>query len=68
MMANEATHGGVSEMMGLGHHHMADYGGYHCASHDGTHGHHHVEHMHNETRTAHEDCPGGSGMHGGMHG
>ena len=63
MMANEATHGGVAEMMGLGHNHMADYGGYHCASHDGSHGQHHMTHMHDETHAGHAGCPGGSQMH-----
>ena len=64
MMANEASHGGVAEAMGLGHHHMADVGGYHCASHTGEHGPHHVQHMHNETRAAHAACAGGAAMHG----
>jgi hypothetical protein len=62
-MANEATHGGVSEMMGMGHHHMADVGGYHCASHMDEHGEHHMEHMHEEHPMDHDSCPGGSGMH-----
>ena len=68
MMANEASHGQVAEMMGVGHQHMADYGGYHCTSHQGDHASHHVDHMHNETHAAHAGCPGGSGMHdmGGM--
>ncbi len=65
-MANEATHGAMAEAMGLGHNHMADYGGYHCAAHDGAHGAHHAEHMHNATSMPHGSCPGGSGMHGGM--
>lgn len=67
MMANEMTHGGVSETMGLGHQHMADYGGYHCASHMGEHGAHHVEHMHNETHMDHGNCPGGASMHDREH-
>jgi hypothetical protein len=62
-MANEATHGGVSEMMGMGHHHMTDMGGYHCASHVGEHGSQHMDHMHDETHMAHDNCPGGSDMH-----
>lgn len=45
--ANEASHGEVAEMMGFGHHHMADYGGYHCSGHNGsTHAGQHAEHMH----------------------
>lgn len=63
MMVNEASHGGMAEAMGLGHRHMTDVGGYHCASHAGEHGAHHVAHMHNETRAAHDGCPGGSAMH-----
>ena len=62
-MVNEGTHGGLAEMMGLGHHHMADYGGYHCASHDGEDGAEHMEHMHGEHPMDHSDCPGGSDMH-----
>lgn len=68
MMTNEATHGGVAEMMGLGHHHMTDVGGYHCASHAGEHGAHHVDHMHNETHSSHSRCQGGGSMHGDMGG
>lgn len=66
-LANEGTHGGVAEGMGLGHHHMADYGGYHCASHSGMHGSEHMAHMHGETHADHADCPGGSEMHGMDH-
>ena len=62
-MANEGTHGGVAEMMGFGHHHMADYGGYHCASHMGADGGQHVQHMHEEMAVHHDDCPGGQEMH-----
>ena len=62
-MANEGTHGGVAEMMGLGHQHMTDVGGYHCASHMGDHGQEHMEHMHEEHPMDHSSCPGGSGMH-----
>lgn len=68
MMGNEMTHGGMSEMMGMGHNHMADYGGYHCSSHTGDHGSHHMDHMHGDNYTAHEGCPGGSGMHQGQMG
>lgn len=63
-MANEMTHGGMAETMGMGHHHLADYGGYHCASHDGSEGMHHMEHMHGENFTAHSGCNGGAPMHG----
>lgn len=64
MTMNEATHGGVSELVGLGHHHAADFGQYHCASHTGTLGPQHVQHMHNQTSIPHDGCPGGSSMHG----
>lgn len=68
VMANEASHGGMAQAMGLGHHHLTDVGGYHCASHTGPDGATHMEHMHNETMMQHGNCPGGSGMHrmGGM--
>ena len=68
MMGNEMTHGAFSEAMGFGHNHMADYGGYHCASHMGPDAADHMRHMHNATFAPHEGCPGGSGMHqmGGM--
>lgn len=29
-LMNEWSHGGMAEAMGLGHHHMLDYGGVHC--------------------------------------
>lgn len=68
MMANEASHGQMAELMGLGHNHMADYGGYHCAAHDGEQAALHAAHMHNGTgngtMVGHSDCPGGAGMHG----
>src|SRR5687768_15667349 len=47
-MVNEGTHGEIAEMMGFGHHHMADYGGYHCASHMGENGNEHFQHMHED--------------------
>ena len=62
-MINEGTHGEIAEMMGLGHHHMTDYGGYHCASHTGEHGADHMEHMHGDHPMDHDDCPGGADMH-----
>lgn len=62
-MVNEGTHGDVAEMMGFGHHHMADYGGYHCASHMGEEGDEHFRHMHEDHETRHDDCPGGGDMH-----
>jgi hypothetical protein len=63
---NEWSHGGMTEMMGLGHHHMSDVGGYHCAMHDDAeHVTHHMSHMHGNNRTApHDACPGGGTMHG----
>lgn len=65
---NEWTHGGLSETWGLGHHHMFDYGGYHCTSHNDTvHPQHHYEHMHANGSRPHRHCPGSLGMHdGGM--
>lgn len=59
--ANEASHGGVAEAMGFGHHHALDHGGYHCSDHDDAeHYEHHVEHMHgNATGVHHDECPGG---------
>lgn len=44
--ANEVTHGGLAETMGAGHHHMLDYDGYHCATHDGPRADQHHQHMH----------------------
>lgn len=61
--ANEASHGAMAEGMGLGHQHMTDVGGYHCASHQGSQAAMHQQHMHNETQMQHGSCPGGSGMH-----
>lgn len=63
--ANEMTHGGVAEGTGLGHQHMADYGGYHCADPEDMDWERHQEHMHADGQTAH--CGDGhmDGMHGG---
>lgn len=47
--ANEMTHGGFAESMGMGHHHMTDHGGYHCTGpDDDAHWQDHVDHMHEE--------------------
>lgn len=55
-VVNELGHGAVAETVGLGHHHMLDYGGYHCAGHDTPDGARHMQHMHgNHT---HAPCPG----------
>lgn len=64
---NEVSHGGWSEAMGLGHHHVTDSGGYHCAGPDNAeHWDHHVEHMHGGNATAYEDHCGADHMgHGG---
>ncbi len=43
--ANEFSHGGLSETMGLGHRHMADYGGYHCAGPTDAGWEQHMQHM-----------------------
>lgn len=64
--ANEMSHGAVAETMGVGHHHMLDYGGYHCAGvEDAEHWDHHVEHMHGGNATA--DHAGCGGNHQRMH-
>jgi hypothetical protein len=39
-VVNEWSHGGLSETMGMGHHHMLDYGRQHCTDASG-----HVVHM-----------------------
>ncbi len=57
---NEMTHGGFSEAMGLGHHHMLDAEGIHCAGPGDPDWEEHVAHMHN--RTAH--CGAGHMRHG----
>lgn len=65
--ANEMTHGGVAEGMGLGHQHMMDYDGYHCAEPGDTDWERHQEHMHDSTVGDH--CGSGhmgAGHHGGM--
>ncbi|MGQ0536630.1 MAG: hypothetical protein ACT4PT_11220 [Methanobacteriota archaeon] len=69
-VVNEWSHGAMAESGGLGHRHLLDHGGYHCATHDGARGTEHVAHMHgNTTAVPHEACPGGAAMHGGgMHG
>jgi hypothetical protein len=61
---NEYTHGDMAEMMGFGHRHMFDHGGYHCAPHDhGEHGQRHMQHMHEENHLPHHQCNGGADMH-----
>lgn len=66
-LMNEWSHGGVSEAMGLGHRHMLDYGGYHCAAHDDPElGAMHMAHMHGNAAMPHASCPGSAGMHSGM--
>lgn len=61
---NEHTHGGVAEMMGFGHRHMMDHGGYHCVPHDHPeHGERHMQHMHEENQMPHNQCAGGGHMH-----
>lgn len=62
-LANEWSHGAMSEAVGLGHHHVLDYGGYHCAGHgDAEHGAHHAAHMHGNASRPHQGC---AGMHAG---
>ena len=56
---NEFSHGGFAESMGMGHHHMTDYGGYHCADpSDDEHWADHVEHMHDGSVEFDEHCNG----------
>ena len=56
--ANEMSHGGFAESMGMGHHHMMDYGGYHCTGPEDTENwQDHVNHMHG--KGAGEHCRGG---------
>jgi hypothetical protein len=64
-VGNEWSHGGFAEAMGLGHRHLFDHGGHHCASHDDAAvGAKHMEHMHDGNRTVtHGLCPGGARMH-----
>lgn len=64
--ANEATHGGFAESMGLGHHHMTDHGGYHCAGPDDAAWQDHVAHMHGNDTTPHDHC-GADHMSGPHH-
>lgn len=70
--ANELSHGSVAEIMGFGHRHMSDTGGYHCADHDDArHAQAHMQHMHEDHALDHTQCPGGPHMHrpdGSMHG
>jgi hypothetical protein len=70
--ANEMSHGGLAEGMGMGHQHMLDHGGYHCADPDDAHWDDHVAHMHGEGadhcgddhmhRSGHEGMGGMGGM------
>lgn len=63
---NEVSHGAMAEAMGLGHHHMMDYDGAHCASLDGPMAAQHVGHMHGgDWNATHAGC---GGMHHGMMG
>lgn len=65
-VANEWSHGALSEAMGLGHHHMLDYGQHHCIPHDDpNHGPAHREHMHDpDEPRPHDECPGHEGSGG----
>lgn len=64
-LANEWSHGALSESVGAGHHHALDFGGYHCAAHDDEEqGAMHMAHMHEAGASMpHDGCPGGPGMH-----
>lgn len=65
--ANEMMHGDLAEGMGLGHRHMADYGGYHCSAPGDEHHSAHMEHMHNGTHGGDDHCHAGH-MDGHQHG
>lgn len=54
--ANEMTHGGFAQAMGVGHHHMADYGGYHCAGPNDADWARHVDHMHGGSTDFEDHC------------
>jgi hypothetical protein len=54
--ANEMSHGGFADAMGMGHQHMADWGGYHCAGPDDAHWADHVEHMHGNSTGFEDHC------------
>jgi hypothetical protein len=64
-VANEWSHGGLSDAFGMGHRHLLDFGGYHCAAHDDPErGPMHASHMHgNGLPVEHAGCRGGSQMH-----
>lgn len=66
--ANEANHGALSEWMGLGHHHLTDHGGVHCASPGEPDWDRHVEHVHHGGQNGTHDHCDGAHMddHGGM--
>ena len=65
-VVNEWSHGEMAEAMGLGHHHMLDYDGVHCAAHNNaTQGQMHAAHMHGNSSVPHDGCAGGAAMHGG---
>lgn len=54
---NEMAHGGMAEAMGLGHRHMMDYDGAHCAAMDGAMGAQHLQHMHRgDPSASHMGC------------
>ena len=64
LVVNEAGHGAVAEATGFGHHHMFDYGGYHCAAHDDAeHARYHYEHMHGQAYNDSTNRSYGPGYH-----
>lgn len=60
-MANEATHGGMAEAMGMGHQHMFDYGGQHCT--DASHRGEHMDMQHMEGMAMHDGRGSAWSMH-----
>lgn len=63
-MVNEWSHGAMAEAAGMGHRHMLDYAGVHCAAHDGAQAGAHAAHMHGNATMPHGQCAGGAAMHG----
>lgn len=64
--ANEFSQGDLAEGLGFGHHHMLDWGGYHCAEPGDEAWEQHEEHMHNGTHANEEHC-GAPHMQDGWH-
>jgi len=57
--ANEMSHGAMAEALGMGHHHMTDQGGYHCAGPSDAQWAQHVSHMHGNSTAFGDHCSNG---------